>query len=113
MLLARGRRGPLRCEVQNLLQRLKTHGDAFFRFVTTPGIAPTNNLAEQAAGFVVIERRLMQRTRSVRGRHWCQCIWSAAATCLQQVRSFCRYLCSAVEAVFHHRPAPTLLASGP
>ncbi len=24
------------------------HGDAYFTFVTTPGVEPTNNLAEQA-----------------------------------------------------------------
>lgn len=113
VLLARGRRGPMRSAVQNLVQRFQEQGEAYFRFVTTPGIEPTNNLAEQALRFVVIDRRLTQGTRSVRGRHWCQRIWSAAATCRQQGRSFYLYLCSAVEAFLHRRPAPTLLASGP
>jgi len=40
------------------------HGDAYFRFVTTPGVAPTNNLAEQAIRFVVLDRRVTQGTRS-------------------------------------------------
>lgn len=113
VLLARGKRGPMRSEVQNLVQRFKEHGEAYFRFVTTPGIEPTNNLAEQALRFVVIDRRLTQGTRSVRGRQWCQRIWTAAATCLQQGRSLFVYLCSAIEAFFHGRSAPSLLASGP
>src|SRR5437773_1217865 len=38
---------------QNMAQRLKQPGAAYFTFVTTPGIEPTNNLAEQAIRFVV------------------------------------------------------------
>ena len=113
VLLTRGKRGPSWPEVQNLVQRFKEHGDAYFRFVTTPGIEPTNNLAEQALRFVVIDRRLTQGTRSVRGRRWCERIWTAAATCLQQGRSLFEYLCSAVHAFFDGRAAPSLLPSGP
>jgi len=109
VLLVRGKRGPPRREVQNLVKRFKEHGEAYFRFVTTPGIGPTNNLAEQALRFVVIDRRLTQGTRSVRGRNWCQRVWTAAATCLQQGRSLFEYLCSAIEASFAARPAPSLL----
>jgi len=43
---------------QNLAERFRKHGDAYFRFITTPGIGPTNNLAEQAIRFVVIDRRI-------------------------------------------------------
>jgi hypothetical protein len=113
VLLERGKRGPRRNEVQNLIQRFKTHGEAYFRFVTTPGIAPTNNLAEQALRFVVIERRLTQGTRSIHGRHWCQRSWTAAATCLQQGRSWFDYLCSALDAYFTDRPIPSLMPTGP
>jgi len=44
---------------QNLAKRFREHGEAYFRFITTPGIEPTNNLAEQAIRFVVIDRRIM------------------------------------------------------
>ena len=94
-------------------ERFKDHGDAYFRFVTTPGIDPTNNLAEQALRFVVIDRRLTQGTRSVRGRQWCERIWTAAATCLQQGRSLFEYLCSATHAFLAGRPAPSLIPSRP
>jgi len=109
VLLQRGQRGPPRGEVQNLVERFKQHGDAYFRFVTTPGIEPTNNLAEQALRCVVIDRRLTQGTRSVRGRRWYQRIWTAAATCLQQGRSLFEYLCAAIAAHFADRPVPSLL----
>jgi len=41
-------------QAQNLANRFRKHGDAYFRFITTPGIGPTNNLAEQAIRFVGI-----------------------------------------------------------
>ncbi len=111
--LACGRRGPARSEVQNLVQRFRKHGAAYFRFVTTPGVAPTNNVAEQALRSVVIDRRLTQGTRGLPGRQWCQRIWTAAATCQQQGRSLYAYLCAALDAHFTDRPIPSLMLAGP
>src|SRR4051794_445240 len=37
----------------NLARRFEAHGESYFRFITTPGVEPTNNLAEQAIRFVV------------------------------------------------------------
>jgi transposase len=108
-ILERGGRGPRRNEVQNIVQRFQTHGAAYFQFVTTPGIEPTNNLAEQALRCVVIDRKLTQGTRSARGRGWSQRIWTAAATCVQQKRSLFEYLCTALTASFAGRPVPPLL----
>ena len=36
--------------------------NVYFRFITTPGVEPTNDLAEQAIRFVVIDRRITQGT---------------------------------------------------
>ncbi len=58
---------------------MKTH-----LYITTPDIEPTNNLAEQAIRFVVIDRRITQGTRGESGRQWCECIWTAIATCAMQ-----------------------------
>ena len=82
-----------------------------FQFLTTPGIEPTNNLAEQAIRFVVIDRRITQGTRSQRGDRWCERIWTVMATCGQQGRSVFAYLESAVTAWFHGAESPTLLPS--
>jgi hypothetical protein len=47
---------------RNMAKRFERHGEAYFEFVTTPGVEPTNNLAEQAIRFVVIDRHLTQGT---------------------------------------------------
>ena len=71
---------------RNLAKRFRENGEAYFRFITTPGIDPTNNLAEQAIRFVVIDRHITQGTRSEKGRRWCERIWTVIATCAQQGR---------------------------
>lgn len=112
-LLAVGKRAPQRNEAQHMAERFRLHGAAYFRFITTPGIDPTNNLAEQAIRFVVIDRLVTQGTRSERGRRWCERIWTAIATCGQQGRNVFEYLCQSIDASFARRPAPSLLPSGP
>jgi transposase len=93
----------------NLANRLKTHGESYFRFITEPRIEPTNNLAEQAIRFVVIDRLITQGTRSDRGDRWCERIWTVMASCAQQGRSAFEYLETAVSAWFAEEEAPTLL----
>ena len=98
---------------QNLAKRFRRHGEAYFRFITTPGIDPTNNLAEQAIRFVVIDRRITQGTRSEAGRRWCERIWTVIATCAQQGRSVFAFLLESVQAHISGAPPPSLLPSGP
>ena len=87
----------------NLAKRLEAHGESYFRFITEPGVEPTNNLAEQAIRFVVIDRLITQGTRSERGDRWCERIWTVMATCSQQGRSVFEYLEAAVTAYFGAR----------
>jgi transposase len=94
-----------------LAKRLREHGDSYFRFVTTPGVEPTNNLAEQAIRFVVIDRLITQGTRSDTGQRWCERIWTVIATCVQQGRSVYDFLCAAVAQWFAEKPGPSLLES--
>jgi transposase len=96
-------------EAQNLAQRFALHGASYLRFITTPGIEPTNNLAEQAIRFVVIDRLVTQGSRSEAGRRWLERIWSAIATCAQQGRSVFNFLVESVHAHFQGRSGPTLL----
>jgi transposase len=97
---------------RNLAKRFETHGESYFRFVTTPGVEPTNNLAEQAIRFVVIDRLLTQGTRSEAGNRWCERIWTVIATCVQQDRSVFSYLEGAVGAWFEGAEGPSLLPGG-
>jgi len=94
---------------KNLAKRFRDHGVAYFAFVTTPDVEPTNNLAEQAIRFVVIDRHITQGTRSDTGRRYCERIWTVIATCAQQGRSVYTFLRSAVESWFNDAPAPSLV----
>ena len=95
---------------RNLAKRFETHGESYFRFITTPGVEPTNNLAEQAIRFVVIDRLITQGTRSEKGNRWCERIWTVIATCTQQGRSVFEYLEAAVTAWFYGEEAPSTAA---
>jgi transposase len=97
---------------RNLAKRLETHGESYFRFLTTPGMEPTNNLAEQAIRFVVLDRLVTQGTRSEVGNRWCERIWTVIATCVQQGRSVFAYLEAAVGAWFTGTETPSLLPEG-
>ena len=97
-----------------MAKRFRLNGAAYFRFITTPGaIDPTNNLAEQAIRFVVIDRYVTQGTRSQKGRDYCQRAWTAVATCAKQARSVYDYFSNAVAAAFNGTPIPSLLPAAP
>lgn len=96
---------------ENMAKRFRAHGDSYFRFITTPGLGPTNNLAEQAIRFVVIDRHITQGTRSEGGQRWCERIWTVIATCAQQGLSVFEFLSKAVQAYFDKQPSPSLLGN--
>lgn len=103
---------PASQHAQAMAKRLQKHGKSYFTFVTTPGVEPTNNLAEQAIRFVVIDRHITQGTRSEGGQRWCERIWTVIATCSQQGRSVFDYLYAAVKAYFGEGSVPSLLPEG-
>jgi transposase len=102
-------RVPATKEARNLAKRFKKHGAAYLRFITTPGIEPTNNVAEQAIRFVVIDRHVTQGSRSEGGRRWLERIWTTMATCAQQGRSAFQFIEEAIRAFFQDAPAPSLM----
>ncbi len=108
-ILKTAKRPPPRSEANNLAERFRKHGKAYFEFITTPGIEPTNNLAEQAIRFVVIDRKITQGTRALSGRAWSERIWTTIATCSQQDRSVFDFLYETVSASFQGRPTPSLV----
>jgi transposase len=96
----------------NPAKRFEAHGASYFRLITTPGVEPTNNLAEQAIRFVVLDRLVTQGARSEAGDRWCERTWTVVATCGQQGRSVFAYLEAAVGAWFDGTGAPSLLPGG-
>lgn len=97
-------------EAQNMAKRFRTYGKAYFEFITTPGIEPTNNAAEQAIRFVVIDRMITQGTRSIRGRQTNERLWTVIATCRLQGRSAYEFILKAVSDYFHGQAPPSLLS---
>jgi hypothetical protein len=95
--------------VENLADRFRKHGEAFFEFITTPGLEPTNNLAEQAIRFIVIGRRVTQGTRGQKGRDFCERAWTVWATCQIQGRSTFQFLLDSYLAWLHESRPPDLL----
>jgi transposase len=93
---------------QNREKRFRDHGAAYFTFVTTADVEPTNNLAEQAIRFVVIDRHITQGTRSEAGRRFRERIWTVIATCVQQGKSVYNFVREAVGNWFQGEPAPSL-----
>jgi transposase len=102
-------RTPPTSEAQNLANRFHAHGRDYLRFITTPDVEPTNNLAERAIRFVVLDRRVTQGTRSAAGRKWCERIWTTIATCTQHGRDVLAFLTQSVQALFVHGRGPSLL----
>jgi transposase len=96
-------------EAQNMANRFRRHGKAYFEFITTPGLDPTNNVAEQAIRFVVIDRLVTQGTRSLKGRQSSERLWTVIATCALQGRSAFNFILASVKAHFQNQPAPSLL----
>ena len=95
-------------EALNMSNRFRKNGEAYFQFITTPEIGPTNNLAEQAVRFVVIDRRITQGTRSENGRETNERLWTVVGTCALQGRSAFEFIFQAVHAYFYNQPAPSL-----
>ena len=109
-LIANARRAPPRSEAQNIAARFRGKAaDAYFEFVASPGVEPTNNLAEQAIRFIVIDRKITQGTRGSKGRAWCERIWTTLATLAQRGQSAFGYLERALHADFAGYPAPSLV----
>jgi transposase len=101
--------GPVHRLIVNLVNRFERYGEGYFRFVTCPGVEPTNNSAEQAMRFVVMDRHMTQGTRSLRGRDCCARIWTVMATCALQQRSSFAWMCQAITAYLEGRQSPSLL----
>ena len=100
---------PHTAEASNLEERFYLNTESYFRFITTPGVEPTNNLAEQAIRFVAIHRRLTQGTRGVAGQKWVERVCTVIATCTQQGRSSFHFLYDAVHSYFAGDPSPSLV----
>jgi transposase len=93
----------------NMANRFIKHGQAYFEFITSPQVEPTNNIAEQAIRFIVIDRYITQGTRSIKGRKASERLWTVIATCALQGKSAFDFIVKSVEAYFYTEPYPSLI----
>jgi len=71
---------------------------------------PTNNIAEQAIRFIVIDRHITQGTRSQDGMENNERIWTVMGTCAIQGKSAYQFIKSAIRAALNTTlQAPTLI----
>ena len=95
--------------IETMADRFRRYGEEYFTFITTPGIDPTNNSAEQAIRFVVQDRRVTQGTRGENGQRYCERMWTVIGTFALQRRPVFSYLVEALTAFFAGKPAPSFL----
>ncbi|WP_145349757.1 IS66 family transposase [Roseimaritima multifibrata] len=79
------------------------------KFLTTPGLEPTNNIAEQAIRFMVIDRKVTQGGKSENGQRWLVRIWTVMATYSNQNRSPLDVIRSSLEHFIRGERPPPLL----
>lgn len=99
----------VRSEVKNMVKRFVDNGKAYFEFITSPGVEPTNNTAEQAIRFVVIDRHVTQGTRSIKGRKANERLWTVIATCSLQGKNAFEFILKSVQSYFNSQLFPSLI----
>ena len=94
---------------QRIRKRFLKHGKQYFQFIITPGIDPTNNIAEQAIRFIVIDRHVTQGTRSENGQRIAEKFWTVMGSCSIQGRSAFKFIKESVNAYYKNLDPPSLL----
>jgi transposase len=108
--LLRGREVPWP-KAQALSSEVMRLWDGLWVFVTTEGVEPTNNAAEQALRPAVLWRKGSFGTQSDAGSRFVERILTVRETCRRQGRHLRAFVLEAVEAHRTGRAAPRLLAT--
>ena len=100
----------VRCQrTANTCANLLKLWPALWAFITHPGVAPTNNAAEQALRGIVLKRKISGPTRSRRGDEFIARGFSVHETCRRQGLDLWAYLHRAVVAWIDKAPHPSLV----
>ena len=82
---------------------------AFFTFVHTPNVEPTNNVSERQVRQAVIMRKLSCGTESANGSRFVERMLTVTSTLRRQQRNVLNYLIAAYQARIAGGIAPSLL----
>ena len=100
---------PQTSDGQRIKKRFIKHGSEYFQFIITPEIDPTNNIAEQAIRFIVIDRHITQGTRSYEGQRIAEKFWTVMGSCSIQGRSAFHFIKESINAYYKNITPPSLL----
>jgi transposase len=95
-------------KLRNQCKSLHKHNEHLWRFLTTRGIEPTNNVAEHALRPAVIYRKLSFGTQSEHGSRFVERIFTVLGSCRMQKRNGFEYLVQAIQADLANQPPPKL-----
>lgn len=96
----------------NTCKRLLNARAALWTFVRTPGVAPTNNLAERSIRHYVIWRKISLGTQSARGSLYAQRVMTVVGSCKLQGRNVLEFMTQAMNSHFGKNPTPSLVPAG-
>ena len=84
---------------------------ALWTFIDTPGVEPTNNLAERSLRGFVIWRKISFGTQSARGSRYVERIMTVAGSCRLQGRNLLDFLTQVIQAHWGKGIMPSLVPS--
>ena len=93
-------------------KRLLKSRCALWTFVHTPGVEPTNNIAERSIRHYVIWRKISLGTQSVRGSLYAERVMTVVGSCKLQGRSVLAFMTQAMQAHFGINTTPSLVPLG-
>ena len=94
---------------QRTCKRILKQKEALWTFVDTPGVDPTNNVAERMIRPYVLWRKMSFGTQSERGNLFVERMMTVSTTCKQQKRNVLDYVTEAIRAWLHGEAPPSLL----
>jgi transposase len=98
-------------DLSNLCDRLLEDQDKLWTFTRTPGMEPTNNLAERDLRKLVLWRRKSYGTRSTRGKRFVERVTTVAQTLKKQARNILSFIQEAIISFYAKKPTPFISES--
>jgi transposase len=83
--------------------------EALWTFIDTPGVEPTNNLAEQVLRRIVIWRKTSFGTQSAEGTLYLERIMTVVATCKLQKKNVLDFVTDSIRAYLGQTKSPSLI----
>jgi uncharacterized protein YbaR (Trm112 family) len=113
-LIAHALNAPESCpKAKAIAARFKRDKESYFTFIDTPGIEPTNNLAEiSLRDTAVIHRKISSGSQSISGIYYYETLWTIESTLRLQGRNPLPFLEEVLEKACNGEPLYSILNPG-